>query len=109
MVWFYNQVKTGGPWDYNQYNQYPGEYEDFGNFNYGATGAAVGISNEVLQRGAGAYQVWTDIQRAFKGKSRIGTGSPFGPFPFGDDPLDQVQIMNGISYYQGGCSDPCKK
>lgn len=38
LVWFYGQVQDYGPWDYKQ----AGPYEDFGNFNYGAVGAAMG-------------------------------------------------------------------
>ena len=51
--WFYDQVKTGGPWDYKQRNI---SYENFGNFNYGATGVAMGIPYEILRRAAGAAQ-----------------------------------------------------
>ena len=32
-IWFYNQVRNHGPWDYKQLG---GKYENFGNFHYGA-------------------------------------------------------------------------
>lgn len=54
LVWFYNQVRTGGPWDYK--NQYGRQYADFGNFNYGATGKALELSDLLLLRAAGWYQ-----------------------------------------------------
>ena len=38
--WFYNKVRNGGPWDYKQKGR---QYADFGNFNFGAAGAAAGI------------------------------------------------------------------
>ena len=50
LLWFYQQVRNGGPWDYKQQG---GQYEDLGNFNYGATGSALGLPGEVLKRGAG--------------------------------------------------------
>ena len=49
--WFYHQVRLRGPWDYkNTINKC---YENFGNFNYGATGTAAGIPAEILLRAAG--------------------------------------------------------
>jgi hypothetical protein len=45
--WFYDQVKNRGPWDYKQQGA---QYQDFGNFNYGATGAAFGFSEDALAR-----------------------------------------------------------
>lgn len=36
LLWFYDQVRSKGPWDYKRLNR---AYEDFGNFNYGAAGA----------------------------------------------------------------------
>ena len=37
---FYNAVKSGGKWDYKQQGS---QYENFGNYNYGATGRAAGL------------------------------------------------------------------
>jgi hypothetical protein len=86
--WFYTKVRNRGAWDYKQKGR---NYEEFGNFNYGASGTAAGISQEVLLRGAGWAQ------------SRAGTNSPeFGSWwsnaPYGDDPRDQKQIKAGIEH-----------
>lgn len=55
VLWFYNQVRNRGPWDYKQLGS---QYQDFGNFNFGATGAALGIPDQILLRGAG----WAEEQ-----------------------------------------------
>jgi hypothetical protein len=47
-------VKTTGPWDYKEPEN---EFKDFGNFNYGATGAAMGYSEDTLLRMAGIQQI----------------------------------------------------
>jgi uncharacterized protein RhaS with RHS repeats len=86
--WFYNQVRNKGPWDYKQQGR---KYEDFGNFNFGATGSAFGLPDSVLHRGAG----WAN-QKA--DPTRKGLGSPWGKYPYGDDPNDQEQIGKGINY-----------
>jgi hypothetical protein len=89
IIEFYNAVKNGGEWDYKQQGQ---EYADFGNFNYGATGKATGIPDNVLERGAG----WAQEQA---GTSLPEWGHWYGGPPYGDDPADQAQIMGGIEYY----------
>jgi hypothetical protein len=88
--WFYKQVKTKGNWDYKQSGY---EYEDFGNFHFGAVGRALGFSDQVLLRGAGAYQV-------YENKSEPEWGNPLGSSPYGDDPRDQEMIRRGSEYYQ---------
>src|SRR5262249_55676157 len=65
------------PWDYKRYPP-AGKYDDFGNFNFGATGAAAGFSEEVLLRGAGALKT---ILLKMAGKSNA-NGSPLGPPPY---------------------------
>lgn len=100
-IWFYQQVNDGGVWDYKRRD--PKKFEDFGNFNYGATGRALGFSEETLLRMAGVKQVqdnhshpdWgvpANIFAAF-----LGVG---GKAPFGDDPYDQMWIKRGIRYYE---------
>ena len=95
--WFYNQVRNNGPWDYKQQGS---QYQDFGNFNYGATGAAFGFPENVLLREAGRAQ-----QAA--GTSRLEWGNPgwrLNPFggsgSYGDDPRDAELIRQGIQFYQ---------
>jgi hypothetical protein len=102
--WFYNQVRNRGPWDYKQITtlsdfgtRNPSPYQDFGNFNYGATGAAAGIPQQVLLRAAGDAQIAA-------GTSQPGWGTPTSlSGPYGDDPQDQAMIMLGITYAQNGC------
>ncbi|MEE1925290.1 polymorphic toxin type 44 domain-containing protein [Pseudomonas sp. 148P] len=86
--WFYTKVRSRGPWNYKRQGR---KYEDFGNFNYGATGTAAGISEEVLLRGAG----WAQSQA---GTSEPEFGSWWSNAPYGDDPKDQRQIKAGIEY-----------
>jgi hypothetical protein len=86
---FYDAVKNGGEWDYKQQGR---QYENFGNFNYGATGKAAGFPDSVLQRGAG----WAQEQA---GTSDPSWGHWYEDAPYGDDPIDQEQIKKGIDYY----------
>lgn len=53
-LWFLDQVNYGHPWDYKTLSLK--KYEEFGNFNYGATGAAMGYSEDTLLRMAGWAQ-----------------------------------------------------
>jgi type VI secretion system secreted protein VgrG len=43
--WWYGMARQGGgAWDYKYYHGQPHpEYDNFGNFNYGATGCAAGV------------------------------------------------------------------
>lgn len=50
ILWFHDQVHNKGPWDYKQIAK---KYDDFGNFNYGATGRAAGFSEDTLLRQRG--------------------------------------------------------
>ena len=97
-VWFRNMVKNKGPWDYKQRGAV---YQDFGNFNYGATGRAFGFPRQTLLQEAGR------AQRA-AGTSRPEWGVPpsimlniyGGVPPYGDDPDDQDQINGGMNFCQ---------
>jgi len=91
--WFYGQVRNKGPWDYKQQG---GQFQDFGNFNYGAVGAAFGFTDQILLRGAGAAQM-------LAGTSTPQWGYPWGSSPYGDDPADQQQIQDGIRYFRCRC------
>ncbi len=102
---FIQKVRNHGPWDYKQIKtlndfgsldrQSP--YEDFGNFNFGATAAALGIPENVALRGAGWASTRSDPSRAAQ------LGHWWGPPPYGDDPADQIQIKLGYDYYRQGC------
>jgi hypothetical protein len=89
-----NKVREGGRWDYKRLEPV-GAYEEFGNFNYGATGRALGFPREVLLRAAGFVQVLESLRT---GRPH-GPGSPFGDPPYGDFPEDQGPILRGIEYY----------
>ncbi|HET7931188.1 MAG TPA: RHS repeat-associated core domain-containing protein [Rhodanobacteraceae bacterium] len=91
----YNLVRNHGPWDYKQQNTYPGQYNAGGNFNYGATGAAAGLTSQALLRAAGAAQIIAGTSTpAWRGLL-----GPLGGAPYGDDPADQAAIKAGIAYY----------
>src|SRR5688572_3772702 len=105
VLWFFNQVKDKGPWDYKYRDPAVNEgkrskYEPFGNFNYGASGAAAGFSDGQLLRLAGHYQTDRTYARGENPgrlRSILGVG---GRAPYGDEPGDQDQIRNGINYYR---------
>jgi RHS repeat-associated protein len=86
------------PWDYKQ----QGPYDDFGNFNFGATGAALGYSDSMLLRGAGALKVLERSLRHQPDPPNI--GSPFGDPPYGNEKDKQKMIQAGIDYYKNGCA-----
>ncbi len=97
-VWFRNMVKNKGPWDYKQQGSI---YQDFGNFNYGATGKSFGFYRQILLQEAGRAQQAAGTSRpewGYPPSSRwdIYGGQP----PYGDDPGDQEQINNGVNFCQ---------
>jgi hypothetical protein len=102
-LWFRNQVKKGGPWDYKQQGN---QFEPFGNFNYGATGRANGylFDAQFLLRMAGAAQISDGTSRPEWGDPAMSPlGVPYrhrGTPPYGDDPEDQRWIQLGIQYYE---------
>jgi hypothetical protein len=106
MLWLINQVETGGPWDYKKHGQ--GQFEAFGNFNYGLVTSAMGVPQDISLLAAGVYQA---ISRSSKadwifpaGAESLDPTSPFfGPFllpPHGDDPRDQANIAFGMVFYE---------
>ena len=104
-LWFFNQVKDKAPWDYKYRDPAINEgkrskYEPFGNFNYGAAGAAAGFSEGQLLRMAGYFQTdktYAEGENPGKVGSILGVG---GRAPYGDEPGDYEQIRSGINYYQ---------
>jgi uncharacterized protein involved in type VI secretion and phage assembly len=98
--WFKNKVrnnKEGRPdsWDYKQLGQ---EYQDFGNFNYGLTGSALGIPKDILLKQAGKAQQAAKTSKPEWGDPGWG-GVLGGTPPYGDDPDDQAMITKGVDYY----------
>ena len=102
---FRNYVQTGGPWDYKQQGA---QFENFGNFNYGATGNAYGWSLNSLLNEAGRAQIEAHTSSPAYGKPSSrwdmllhgidGTGSR------GDEPKDQEWIQRGYKWYNNNKS-----
>ena len=92
---FRNAVQTKGRWNYKRRASH---YENFGNFNYGATGTAWGFSLDTLKREAGRKQIEDgNSTREWQKPSRAGLLPPYG-----DDPIDQYWIQRGIDYARNG-------
>ncbi len=95
---FYNKVRNKGEWDLKQYDEYKGTFlfnglvvqgQDVGNINFGYTGKALGLPDEILLAGAGAAQIMA------------GTSTPISLIvSYGDDLRDQLFIMYGILLYK---------
>ena len=102
--WFKHQVQSHGPWDYKwQGNLFHAEWEDFGNFHYGAVGIAAGFTPDQLLRMAGYVQ---EDPKTAEGKNPGLVGSYLGiggKEPYGDDRQGQDVIKQGIQYAQNGC------
>lgn len=106
--WFRDIVKNhkeaykegkGCGWDYKQLDP---RYAAFGNFNYGVTGAALGIPDPYLYREAGRAQNSAHTSHLEWGDpgETVSMMIPWsGTPPYGDDPADQVLIKLGIDYY----------
>jgi RHS repeat-associated protein len=100
LQWFRDQVRNGAPWDYKQYDR---GFEDFGNYNYGYTGAAMGLQTDFLLRQAGRAQVAAGTSRPEWGDPGYFGGLFGGTPPYGDDPHDQEMIRRGIADRQNAC------
>jgi hypothetical protein len=85
-----NLMKRRGPWDYrtNQGQQ----YDDFGNFNFGAIAAEMGLPYYLTQNLAGYYQ-----------GEGPGSGVLFLSWPYGDDEAGALQIQAGYDYVADQC------
>jgi RHS repeat-associated protein len=101
--WFRDQVKNHGPWDFKQQGR---QFQNFGNFNYGATGAALGLTDITLLREAGRAQQEAGTSSTSWGDPGSRWSPSGGTPPYGDDPVDQEWIRRGIQYYNRYRSDP---
>jgi hypothetical protein len=91
--WFSNICCWKSSWNY-QKGDNP-QYDDFGNFNYGATGAALGIPSGALMSIAGFKKnidYWSKFQ-----------SNPYSNKPFSNDPNKMKMIAQGIQYAKNGC------
>ncbi len=94
--WFHDQVTDWGPWDYKR--RHP-DFEDFGNFHYGAVGSATGwFFDYTLLDEAGRNQLSKGNSKPEWGKPSPVRGLPFGTGSYGDDPRDQASIRAGIDF-----------
>lgn len=79
--------------------------ERMGNYSYGATASALGISEKTALSGAGAAQLLSNWRGALVGgRSAPSEGVPWVKPPYGDDPRDQSVISEGYKYGEG---HPC--
>jgi hypothetical protein len=65
------------------------QYDDAGNFNYGATGTAIGIPSSVLLKGADAYKNFMNFWH----------NKPMN----GNEPQKNDMIQKGIDYVKNEC------
>jgi hypothetical protein len=109
---YIDRVRSGGIWDFKSRREYRNleGIEDFGNFAFGATGAAWadgytgGLSNQsperttnLLMRGAGAYQEFFQSYNPSDG--HFYDFSPPAESNYGDQFRDQINIYSGAQYY----------
>jgi hypothetical protein len=113
-AWFVNLVQPGGDWDYKNLDPVgisagKSKYEDFGNFHFGAVGAAAGFDRgHAIQRMAGFVQKPSQSDGGENGGlasivADFITNSPRGKQPYGDQWIDQRMINRGIAYYKARC------
>ena len=79
--WMYDNFKTGGKYDIKHSDQL---MEHAGNFNYGAMGMALGLTEFELKKFAGAYQIYSQTSDLSFWYSNF------------DDPVDQRYIQECI-------------
>jgi len=99
--WWFNTVgQWGGPWDYKNWNgqQHP-EWDDFGNFNAGATACALHIPLWITLRGAGG------AKRSHKTYNSA-DGNWWWKWPYGNDKHKQMEVMAGWNWCHDGCAEP---
>jgi RHS repeat-associated protein len=97
--WWFNTVgQWGGPWDYKNWGgQKHPEWDDFGNFNAGATACALHFPLWITLRGAG----WAKQRRMPNDPD----GNWWGTWPYGNDAHKQSEVMAGWNWCHDGCAD----
>jgi putative RNase toxin 44 of polymorphic toxin system len=123
VFYMYEQFATDQPQDYKnapgivkgtpQYQQ----LDAFGNFNYGAVGAAMGFSPTFLQFAAGTGSYTSMLQATFAQLKKYGWvlpsiippnwGTPLTGPPWGDSPSSQTLIGQGFLWAQGFLHGDC--
>ena len=87
-IWWINKVRDYGAWDFKRYPGGWRKWDYAGNFNYGATGAAQGLSNRDLLSAGGILQ----MNAPFK------YGVPYLEDPYGESKA--AEIRAGEEYYR---------
>ena len=118
--WFAVEVHSGGAMDYKQQGS---QYRAFGNFNFGAVGAALGFSTPYIQWGAGVasynalllYNIGQLIMQEASGGTNtaqlafhLDWGTPLTGPPYGDNPQEQAEIAQGVQYFQALRAGKCQ-
>ena len=111
LYYFYQKVRAGGEWDYKRQdkeamaNGTKSKYEDFGNYNYGAVGRAIGLPTSILLSGAGGAQMSSANGSSFPLNAikdyleSLAHSDSSRDFGINDDPNDRTNILNGIDDY----------
>jgi RHS repeat-associated protein len=94
-AWFDRICCDSSQWNYKAWSP-RGKYDAFGNFNFGATGAALGIPQSILLRGAG-------LAKFFNVHPLGKFGNPLGQWPYGNQREKQQAIEDGIRYFKNNC------
>ena len=84
---FVSDVQPGGPQDYKLQQK---GWAPFGNFNYGAVGAAYGYSEGKLLAAASGVQSYDNLRKN-------------GQLTFGNNTDDPPVISAGVQYFRNGC------
>jgi hypothetical protein len=102
--WFYNQVKSRGPWDFKHH--FGSQYEDYGNFHYGVVAKAFGFPDPIIYNEAGIAQ---NIGPTAEPNGRWGRPASRWSYifpladegvpPYGDQPRDRYWIARAIEHY----------
>ena len=92
-----NRVREYGEWDYKRRLDDHNVYQDFGNFNFGVTGAAQGFSEFELLAGATGAQLGADLLRRVTGQPVDSSDRTL--YGLGDQVRDVAMIRLGIQFY----------
>ncbi|WP_162179639.1 polymorphic toxin type 44 domain-containing protein [Solidesulfovibrio alcoholivorans] len=100
--WFVEMVMPKGAWDYKRKDP---EYENFGNFNFGATAKAFGFQEKWALQAAGIVQIYqhksvVDYHDKEYCKALLDFKEAFQGAPYGDEKKDQEMIKLGFRYYE---------
>jgi hypothetical protein len=117
VVWWIDKVRPEGDWDYKRLGE---QYQEFGNFNFGATAAELAIPYYIAQVGAGAVNIGSNIItmaemifRKFRDQDVMlpdwwVNGIALLKWPYGDDVRDARSIQAGYAFNESKKRGDCK-